>query len=388
VFGVSAGFFLDDVINVDGNYMIAIDGGGTKTEFILYSEDGNVVARQLLSGTNPNVCGIDKACKTLKSGIDALLCEGGRVNIIYAGIAGAYSGKNKANLLAYLKKQYPLYKIKVESDVMNVVGLSEDGGKCTACIVGTGAEEALPSGISLFSFKVSDGCENVYEIRFENNQWKLAKKSGTFTAGDSIKVEVSYLGKCLGTIIISCYGIQVNDDGSVTVPEPTLDGYRFLGWHYDKNLLDLTKVIGDTLYTTLADDNTLIFNVDSTHQGEPNTISGFKILKFCNKKYIEDSICGVDSNLADTTTYSYQFTKVATFNQLKLALNAGAYDSNYLVDISHLEDGKEYTLSFSLDEFDADAGTAKVSKLMIEEGLTATKFESCHVQARWESLNA
>ncbi len=139
VFGVSVGALLDNVINTDKNYLIAIDGGGTKTEFVLYTEDGQVVARQLLSGTNPNVCGIENSCKTLKSGIDALLCEGGHVNFIYAGIAGAYSGKNKAKLQAFLKKQYPLYKIRVESDVMNVVGLSEDGGKCTACIVGTGS---------------------------------------------------------------------------------------------------------------------------------------------------------------------------------------------------------------------------------------------------------
>lgn len=139
VLGVSVGFLLDKLFSAHNEYMIAIDGGGTKTEFVLFTEEGQVIAKQRLGATNPNVCGIEKACKTLKEGIDILLGEYGQINFIYAGIAGAYSGKNKEHLTNYLKKQYPLYNVRVESDVMNVVGLSQEGGKCTACIVGTGS---------------------------------------------------------------------------------------------------------------------------------------------------------------------------------------------------------------------------------------------------------
>ena len=36
----------------------AIDGGGTKTEFVLFSEDGHILRRNLRGSTNPNTVGM------------------------------------------------------------------------------------------------------------------------------------------------------------------------------------------------------------------------------------------------------------------------------------------------------------------------------------------
>ena len=52
--------------------MIGIDGGGTKTDFVLFRGDGTVVRRLILEGSNPNVYGMEEAQKTLKQGIDSL----------------------------------------------------------------------------------------------------------------------------------------------------------------------------------------------------------------------------------------------------------------------------------------------------------------------------
>ena len=41
------------------NYL-AIDGGGTKTDFMLADGDGNILSRVILEATNPNDVGFDK----------------------------------------------------------------------------------------------------------------------------------------------------------------------------------------------------------------------------------------------------------------------------------------------------------------------------------------
>ena len=56
-------------------YKIGVDGGGTKTEFILVDATGVVVARHLALGCNPSQVGPDKAHEILQTGLDALLAE-------------------------------------------------------------------------------------------------------------------------------------------------------------------------------------------------------------------------------------------------------------------------------------------------------------------------
>ena len=40
------------------SYKIGVDGGGTKTECILVDPQGEIVARRLAPGSNPNVVGL------------------------------------------------------------------------------------------------------------------------------------------------------------------------------------------------------------------------------------------------------------------------------------------------------------------------------------------
>ena len=53
--------------------LVAVDGGGTKTEFVLFTESGRMIKRLLLGGSNPNTVGMEKTQALLKSGMDQLL---------------------------------------------------------------------------------------------------------------------------------------------------------------------------------------------------------------------------------------------------------------------------------------------------------------------------
>lgn len=118
--------------------MIGIDGGGTKTDFVLFRGDGTVMRRLILGGSNPNVYGIEEAQKTLKQGIDSLLVAGSNVSAIFAGIAGGGTGRNREKLTSFLKKQYPRVRLSVASDIQNIVASVRGVDKCTAVICGTG----------------------------------------------------------------------------------------------------------------------------------------------------------------------------------------------------------------------------------------------------------
>lgn len=118
---------------------IGIDGGATKTEFLLCTESGVVIERLLRDGTNPNVCGLEKACEILKDGIDALLQTQPDISGIFAGVAGFMSGENGKNMRASLNKKYPLLKIEMGSDILNVIYSSHATERCLAAILGTGA---------------------------------------------------------------------------------------------------------------------------------------------------------------------------------------------------------------------------------------------------------
>lgn len=136
--GINLSLLLDEDTGHE-EYMIAIDGGATKTDLVLFTREGVIVKKVSTGGTNPNVIGID-ACETLLcSAIDSLMISHSNVKRIYAAIAGTSSGDNGSRLFERLKKRYPAYKINVESDIMNIIGLTRDNSRCSAAIVGTGS---------------------------------------------------------------------------------------------------------------------------------------------------------------------------------------------------------------------------------------------------------
>lgn len=129
--------------------LIAIDGGGTKTELVLFTPTGEVLARVVGGGSNPNSVGVDGATRVLKNGIDELLGGTGQIGGIFAGVAGCGAPEAERAVREFLKKQYPAYRSRVASDIHNIIGLTKHSDRCIAAIVGTGSAVFGWDGVTL-----------------------------------------------------------------------------------------------------------------------------------------------------------------------------------------------------------------------------------------------
>lgn len=133
---------LDEMLGVNNDQeeaVIGIDGGGTKTEFVMIATDGRLLKRMVLPGCNPNICTVEESFNILCRGIDALLQEGKRILAINVGASGFLSGKNGELVEERLKKNYPGIPLRCESDICNVLACAEDPENAIAVICGTGA---------------------------------------------------------------------------------------------------------------------------------------------------------------------------------------------------------------------------------------------------------
>lgn len=117
--------------------LIAIDGGGTKTEFVLYTESGRVLRRLVLGGCNPNAVGMETTQAVLQTGVEQLITDS--IAAIYAGIAGCGVKENEKKLLKFLKRNYPGVTCTVASDVPNVIYSAPVEARCIAVVCGTGS---------------------------------------------------------------------------------------------------------------------------------------------------------------------------------------------------------------------------------------------------------
>lgn len=136
-------------IATDGKAFIGIDGGATKTEFVLFTDSGNILKRVKLEGSNPNVSGLNAAVQILTDGINSLLTVREDISGIFAGIAGCSSGNNGEKMRAALSKTFPLFKITLQSDIANVFASATDKENCVAVICGTGFSIFAKSGEEL-----------------------------------------------------------------------------------------------------------------------------------------------------------------------------------------------------------------------------------------------
>ena len=120
-------------------YYLGIDGGGTKTDFMLCTADGRVVNRCILAGCNPVDIGMERTKEILTEGISAV-CGNipyGEV-IVYAGIAGGISGDNQEKLRAFLLP-FGFARAQNSSDAMNAAAAGLNGRDGVAVVIGTGS---------------------------------------------------------------------------------------------------------------------------------------------------------------------------------------------------------------------------------------------------------
>lgn len=152
VFGITVDHLLGMETRGDGERFVAIDGGGTKTEFVLFTKDGELLDRFVGGGTNPNAYGVDGAVNELRRGLDALAAGEVGVTAICGGIAGCGSAEMARTITARLKKLYPVSQITVTSDIENVIAAAECGEDAIAVIAGTGSSVFAKCGGALHRF--------------------------------------------------------------------------------------------------------------------------------------------------------------------------------------------------------------------------------------------
>ena len=71
------------------NYVIGVDGGGTKTVALLAGVDGRVIARGVNGPSNYNAVGFETACLALESSINAARKDcPGEILALCLGLAG------------------------------------------------------------------------------------------------------------------------------------------------------------------------------------------------------------------------------------------------------------------------------------------------------------
>ena len=119
-------------------YLLGIDGGGTKTEFLLTDVNKNVLGRTILSSSNPVNIGLSAAETLLATGINSV-CEDkdyGEISV-YAGLAGGNAAHIKDEIFSFLNG-FGFGVADNGSDIDSTLELALKGENGIAVIMGTG----------------------------------------------------------------------------------------------------------------------------------------------------------------------------------------------------------------------------------------------------------
>lgn len=116
---------------------VGIDGGGSKTEFVLFEEDGTVRNVIRLSGSNPNDRGLDASMEVLLGGMEQLLA-GRTPKAVFAGIAGSSTADLRTAMAAQLRDRFRT-AVSVDTDAANVLSCGSNPDNAMAIICGTGS---------------------------------------------------------------------------------------------------------------------------------------------------------------------------------------------------------------------------------------------------------
>lgn len=129
-------------------YIIGIDGGGTKTHFLLTKLDGTIINECYGGPSNFLVAGIEKVCTILQQNIFSCIAKSAvrieEINIILLGTTGAGRRVDAESLeigfINYLSKQnIKLKSFRVESDARIALEGAFSGKPGSILIAGTGS---------------------------------------------------------------------------------------------------------------------------------------------------------------------------------------------------------------------------------------------------------
>ena len=134
------------------NYVIGLDGGGTKTDGVLVGQDGRVLARRCVGASNPNDVGEEASAAVVRALAEVLATEAG-VHLadcfVFGGISGALN--HREGLTARLRSTVPAPGgVEIDSDMVNLLSaeLPDRDGACIIC--GTGSACFVRRGQEVF----------------------------------------------------------------------------------------------------------------------------------------------------------------------------------------------------------------------------------------------
>ncbi len=129
---------LESLFREDGSYLLAIDGGGTKTALILADREKNILREYRTGPCNPMDIGFEESKKRLREAIYRIT-EGIALSsiVMFAGIAGGTSGGMRESFREFFR-EFGFHAYQNDSDNMNIVAAGLGTGNGISVIMGTG----------------------------------------------------------------------------------------------------------------------------------------------------------------------------------------------------------------------------------------------------------
>jgi len=125
------------------HYVIGVDGGGTKTEFVLLDFSSNVLGRSRGGSTNYQVIGGDNLKKELLDAFTMLMrttnISSNKIDQIFLGLAGAGRKSDQEEIISLFSDTDFAGKIAVDSDAMVALAGAFGTGPGIIIVSGTGA---------------------------------------------------------------------------------------------------------------------------------------------------------------------------------------------------------------------------------------------------------
>lgn len=128
---------LSDRASAEEPMFLGIDGGGTKTEFVVTTQDGSVRKRFLRQGSNPNDVGAAQAQALICDGIREALSRHPTLTAVFCGIAGIAAGDHRSRLIDCLRHAFPALRCDADTDSANL--FAADPSANMAVVSGTGS---------------------------------------------------------------------------------------------------------------------------------------------------------------------------------------------------------------------------------------------------------
>lgn len=119
-------------------YCIAIDGGGSKTEVVLFDETGHILRRHVGKGGNPTDVGVEEARRRMNDCVAQVFPYApGAVAALYGGNAGVLP--NGDIYSADLSQNFPIGTIRIEDDGCSLISGTLGHSDGCGMVCGTGS---------------------------------------------------------------------------------------------------------------------------------------------------------------------------------------------------------------------------------------------------------